>query len=487
MPSFGEDEGDVPREGRKTARADASKPWRTKRQQFGLRHLMILSVPLAVIFAASARAYRTGSDTDVILAVVVTGAAVFSLGVYLTQRLGRFGWLGWMFVCLGPVGATVALVVASAGSIGSATDDDYWAWLGISSVVFELPVLLGVVFFLIGRRRKAEQETLLWVLALAADRQRPLGPAVAALAEQTNGVYQLRARHLAECLDQGMPLPEALDFVTHSVPATAKVLTRVGAESGALAEALKDAASGRSASPPGWHTFGSKVGYLCLVFVFLQAVLGYLLYSVTPKIEAIFRDFSVELPQITIAISGLSRWAASGLAMPILALLEGFLLIYLPFAFSGFANLHVPFLDRLFLRRHSVLVLRCLAMTVGGNRPIGQGLQILARSYPTGWVRERLLGAYLATSQGHDWIEALRYFALITRGDVALLESSRRAGNLPWALRELAEGTARKLGYRLQAMSQVMLTTALLAIGVMVGVVAVAYFYPVVKLIERLI
>jgi type IV pilus assembly protein PilC len=485
MPSFLEEDEYAPREGRRAAKADASKPWRSRGQQFGLRHLMILSVPLAVVFAAFAQAYRTGSETDAMLAVIVAGFAVFALGVYLTQQLGRFGWLGWMLVCLGPAAATVVLVRASAGPLGSVTDDDNW--LSVVAVLYELPILLGVVFYLIGRRRKAEQETLLWVLALAADRQRPLGPAVVALAEQTNGVYRVRARHLAECLDHGMPLPDALDFVTHSAPATAKVLIRVGAESGALAEALKDAASGRSASPPGWQAFGSKVGYLCLLFVFLQAIMGYVLYYVTPRIEAIFRDFGVALPQITIAITGLSRWAATGFALPILALLEGFLLIYLPFALNGYGNLHVPFLDRVFLRRHSVLVLRCLAMTVEGERPIGQGLQILARRYPTSWVRERLTGVYLATSQGHDWIEALRYFALINRGDVALLESSRRAGNLPWALRELAEGSARKLSYRLQAMSQVMLTFVLLAIGLLVGLAAVAYFYPLVQLIERLV
>jgi type IV pilus assembly protein PilC len=485
MSSFLEEGEDESREENRKARADASKPWRTKRQQFGLRHLMILSVPLAVDFAACAQAYRTGSDTDAILAVIVTGLSVFALGVFLTQRLGRFGWMGWLLICLGPVAATVALVRASTGPVASATDDDNW--LSVCAVLYELPVLLGVVFYLIGRRRKAEQETLLWVLALAADRQRPLGPAVAAVAEQTTGVYRVRARHLAECLDHGMPLSEALDFVTHSVPATAKVLIRVGAESGALAEALKDAASGRSASPAGWQTFGSKVGYLCLVLVFLQAIMAKLFYQVTPMFEAIFRDFGVALPQVTIAIIGISRWAATGFAMPILALLEGFLLIYLPFALSGYGNLHVPFLDRVFLRRHSVLVLRCLAMTVEGDRPIGQGLQILARRYPTSWVRERLAGVYLATSQGHDWIEALRHFALINGGDVALLESSRRAGNLPWALRELAEGSARKLSYRLQAMSQVMLTFVLLAIGLLVGLAAVAYFYPLVQLIERLV
>ena len=115
-----------------------------------------------------------------------------------------------------------------------------------------------------------------------------------------------------------------------------------------------------------------------------------------------------------------------------------------------------------------------------------QALKTLAESYPTIWVRERLAGVYLAAEQGHDWIDALHRFGLIRRTDVALLESARRAGNLPWALRELADSSSRRLQYRLQAFGQVLLTLALLGVGVFIGFIAVAYFYPLVRLIEGL-
>jgi general secretion pathway protein F len=155
-------------------------------------------------------------------------------------------------------------------------------------------------------------------------------------------------------------------------------------------------------------------------------------------------------------------------------------------AFSGYSEFHVPYVDRLFLRRHSIMVLRCLAMIVEGGRSIDLGFQILARWYPATWVRERLAGVYLAVNQGHDWLGSLRAFGLIGGTDAALLDSARRAGNLSWALRELAEGSARRLEYRLQVFGQILFTLTLLVIGTLVGFLAVAYFSPLVMLIQRL-
>ena len=437
-----------------------------KRSQFGLRHIMILSVLVAVVFGAISQAYRTRRDGDVIIAALTCGLCVVLFGLFLTQRLVRWSGVGWILIVI----SLTAMSVVMTG------------WL----TLLIMPVVIGGIVLLVRRRRALEQDALLWVLALAAERGRPLGPAVTAHAYQTRGVHRLRALRLAECLDHGMPLPDSLDFVRKAVPPTAKVLVRVGQDSGALAEALRDAAESRSARPPGWESFGTKVGYLCLVLAILQSITAFILYFITPKFEAIFKDFGVDLPRVTIWMIVISHWVAETFTLPIFATAELLFLIYLAFAFFGYESLKVPFFDRLFLRRHSVLILRCLAMIVEGERPIDIGLQILARWYPTTWVRQRLAGAYLATNQGLDWIDALRRYRLLSRADVALLESARRAGNLAWALRELAEGSARRLGYRMQVVNQVLLTLVFLAVAGMVAMSALAYFYPLVVLIERL-
>jgi type II secretory pathway component PulF len=462
-----------PREGEIGPEKPSDKPYELppppappRQTQFGIRHIMMLSVLVALVVGAVAQAARTGLQADAVLAGLTCAIAFILLGLCLTRWLVRWTLVGWIAIILG-------LLVVSNALTG---------WL----TLVVMPVMLTGMILLILRRRALEQDALLWVLALAAERNRPLGPAVTALAYQTGGVYRLRALRLAECLDHGMPLPDSLDFVRRSAPAVAKVMIRVGHESGSLAEALRDAAESRSARPPGWQNFGAKVGYLFLIFAVLQAITAFVLYFIAPKFEAIFKDFGIELPLITRYFSMASYWLTTTYMVPILSAAELFAMLYTVFALLGYGQLSVPIIDRLFLRRHTVLILRCLAMIVEGEKPIGLGLQILARWYPTRWVRERLAGAFVATNQGIDWIDALRRYRLIGSADVALLESARRVGNLPWALRELAEGSARRLGYRMQVVSHVFITLVFLAVAAMVGVFAVSYFYPLVTLIERL-
>lgn len=450
----------------------------TANRQVGLRHLMAVSAVLAVPMAAVVQAYRTEKDGDIILAILAVAASLVGFGAFASHRMPRYSGFGWFLIGIGPILASVVIVGASTG----------WSVYGIViTIAFELPVVIGVVIHLLSRHRAVEQEALLWVLALASSRDRPLSTAVRALAGESPGGQRVRLRNLAGCLELGMSLPDALEFVPGTASPASRLIVRVGHDSGRLAEALADASAGRSADPPGWRTFGIKVAYLCFVALAIQWTGGFILYFVTPKFEAILRDFQVAMPPMTLWVIRASQSLSQGYTLPILATIEGLLLVYLIFAFVGFGNLDVPFLDRAFARRHAILILRSLGLVVAGDRPIGLGLKILSLWYPTGWVRERLEGASLATSHGHDWIEALRHFALIGRSDAAVLDAARRTGNLPWALNELAEGSARRLGYRLQAIGQVALTAVLLTLGAAVALLCVAYFLPLITMIEALV
>jgi type II secretory pathway component PulF len=456
-------------------KADRLRAWRARRRQFGLRHIMAGSVVVGLVFAAIARAERTGAPSDQLLAIFAVAAALTVAGLTIALRSERWDLLGWILsVVAAPIGGAIGIFLSGEGEVPIV--------LGLLLMV----VLIGTLVHLARRLRAAHQESMLWTLALAADRGRPLGPAVAALAEQSVGRNRARLRHVVECLDSGLTLPEALDFVRRSAPAPARLLVRVGHDSGMLAEALHDAASGRSSRPTGWQSFGARFGYLCLVLVIVQAIIGFILYFVLPKFQVIFKDFGMSLPPVTNAMFEMSRWLTDGVILPIATLVEWLILLYLPFAFTGYGEMKIPIIDRLFLRRHSILILRCLAMVVEGGRPIGPALKTMAVAYPARWVGDRIGGAYLAIERGHDWLESLWRYRLIARTDAALLESARRSGNLPWALRELADAGGRRLQYRLQVIGQVLFSVALLILGGFVGFVAMAYFFPLVQLIESL-
>ena len=103
---------------------------------------------------------------------------------------------------------------------------------------------------------------------------------------------------------------------------------------------------------------------------------------------------------------------------------------------------------------------------------------VLAESYPKRAVRRQLHQAAAEVDSGGDWCEGLFHHGLIGRADRAILQAAQRLGNLPWALREMADSNRRRLAYRVQALSQMCFPLAVFVYGAIVGLIAVAVFRP---------
>src|SRR5207249_3566500 len=151
-------------------------------------------------------------------------------------------------------------------------------------------------------------------------------------------------------------------------------------------------------------------------------------------------------------------------------------LIGLPLVFLDWFFWDLPVLDRLVRRHHAAVVLRTLAIGMEGGQPLPALLDVLARRYPSRWVRGRLRHVRDDVAAGGDWRASLRAHGFLRGAEVAVLATAQRVGNLPWALRELADGSERRFSVRIQALSQVFFPLIVLGLGGLVFLLAVAYF-----------
>jgi len=351
-------------------------------------------------------------------------------------------------------------------------------------LLFAMAIGAGVI---LARRRSTQQDSLLVILAIAAEGNMPLAPTVAAFADQYRGKYRRRIMNLAAELDSGRSVPESLENVRRVVSRDALLLARVGDQTGRLPQALRMAASSRSSQLPIWTAIATRLAYLLAMLLIMQSICGFMLYFIVPKFEAIFKDFGVPLPQSTIwMIEGshfLVKYAFLTAWIPLLELL---LLIFLPFSFAGWVNYDVPLFDRCLKRRHMALVLRALSLVVDAGKPIEVGLTTLASHYPTLWVRRRLIKVDDQVQLGESWISALERQGIIQTSDAQVLISASEVGNLAWALRELAETGERRLAFRFQAVIQTLFPLVVIGLGLVVMFVAIAFFSPLVVLLGRL-
>jgi type II secretory pathway component PulF len=343
-----------------------------------------------------------------------------------------------------------------------------------------------VIYFFV--RRRMAREALVWILALTTQRGLPLAPSIQAFALECTGGYRWRVLRLAQRLRAGMSLSAALakdqgvlgGLLTHDGAAA----VCVGVACGDLPNSLLEAARVSTVRRPIWNEIGAKICYLVQIGVIFLVIFTFFMYFIAPQFIKIFEDFDVDLPPLTILIIRVTIFVGTYfwpffllflLTVP-LALFIGALIQWEIPGLGGFRrNLHKPSL------------LRALAGVVERNQPLQVAMAALAESYPSRGTRRRLQLVREAQAMGEsDW-QAFARQGLLTPADADVLNAAACVGNLPWAMRTLAEGSERRQGYRIQFAMQLLWPLAILAVGSLVGVMVVGWFMPIAAMIRSLI
>ena len=177
------------------------------------------------------------------------------------------------------------------------------------------------------------------MLAIAAEHEMPLTPAVAACAEQYRGPAYARIMGLAAALERGDHAPRGARTVARVVSRDAVLLAWVGQASGKLPRALRLAATTRSTQLPIWTSIAARLAYILGVLLVMQTITSFILYFIMPKFEAIFKDFGLSLPTVTIWVIEASHFLIKyGPITSVLLLVELGLLVFLPFSFLAWGN-----------------------------------------------------------------------------------------------------------------------------------------------------
>ena len=160
--------------------------------------------------------------------------------------------------------------------------------------------------------------------------------------------------------------------------------------------------------------------------------------------------------------------------------------LYALFRYIGWIHWELPGTRRLVQRLHTAAILDALALAVERGRPLLDSIIALADSYPHEWIRRRLYRAAHDVYAGEDWSGSLFRHGLLGRADLAVLQAAGRVGNLPWAMKEMAQSSRRRVVYRLQALVQMLFPVVILGLAAFVMFYVVAMFLPLISLIQRL-
>ena len=353
--------------------------------------------------------------------------------------------------------------------------------------IFLWLVTLVIIVTAVLRYFASERHSLLWVLTVAAQRGISLESAARAFGEERTDRVGQKAVLLADYLEAGVPLALALRRSGNHMPDAALLAAELGEETDSLAEALRQASSQVDESDAILQSALERLFYVAFLLLFTCTIIAFLMLKIVPVFSLMFEEFELQLPRMTIWLVSVVEFVGYGWFLPIpLAFLWLAVMFLGVLWYMGLAPRSLPVIRRLWWSADCALVLRWLAMAVRQGRPISDVMRTLALRYPQPHIRSRLEYASSRIDRGADWADSLQHAGLARKTESALFKAATRAGNLPWALEEMAESGVRRSVYRIQAWLTVALPLIVLFMGGIVLFIAMAMMAPLVSLIAGL-
>jgi len=456
--------------------------------------LMGLSISVAVTFESVPWHQKQGDESATFFGVTLAAADALLCGIvgivllWQSRRLRRFEQ-----DCMVQVGR----VADSCGGVRVVM----WVFQAVFLLLFSafFPPLFFLatlmvaawlpISLLAGSSRKSSQ--LLLVLAMAIRHGRPIGPELRAFMECCRGSLRSRLRMLGDHLEDGCSLGEALQLVPSLMPRWMVAEIRSAEESGTLAETLPRLVKQHTellvhdhtrASYAGWLSYGLAYGGVATLIV------SFLMIWIVPKFKAIFRDFRTELPGTSMAVIQVADVMTEYwfLVAPLFPLGMWTIIELMRAELTGGKSLHWPWLHRFYLALDAPDVLRHLSATVKHGRLLPDALTALSRFHFRASVARALAKVAVATTHGADVFEELRAQRFLSTHDLTFLTTARQAGNLEWALNELADLRERRVAYRQRVLCEFLRPVPVVIGGLIALFIALAFFMPIVKLVNDL-
>jgi type II secretory pathway component PulF len=295
--------------------------------------------------------------------------------------------------------------------------------------------------------------------------------------------FDRKVEELARQLEQGVPLFRVLQASPALATRDTVLAAAIGETTGQLPRCLRGVAQRRISTA--WVEMLPQIVYPFVLLIVITGIVSFLGYFIVPKFKRIFQDFGVSMPPTTEILLHQSDLIVSygwAIAIAIQLVVATALVLVL----SSSARWFFPGLSSIYRRMVRSRVLQTLSLLLQVGKPMPESLAVLS-SLPMGSMALRLLDrARARIEQGEPFDESLFQVGLLPASMLPLVRAAVRAGNLPWALAEMADALYHRMMRNMQRIVQAVFPFVVILFGGVVAFIVIAMFLPLVKLITEL-
>jgi type IV pilus assembly protein PilC len=232
--------------------------------------------------------------------------------------------------------------------------------------------------------------------------------------------------------------------------------------------------------------------YPIAVITVAVSILCFIMVYIIPKFEKIFKDFDMQLPELTLRLMQTSHWFAEyWYTIPLYPL--GWFLFVKLLRLNRIGNyvmdwiyLKLPIIGTIIEKTVVARTTRTLGTLVSSGVPILEALSIV-RETTTNAVFERMyLRVYESIREGETIAQPLKESRLVDDMVVNMIDVGEETGELDTMLNKIADVYDEEVNVLVEGLISLLEPIMIVVLGLIVGTIVIALFLPMIKLLEGL-
>jgi type IV pilus assembly protein PilC len=306
------------------------------------------------------------------------------------------------------------------------------------------------------------------------------------------GVLKNALGDVVEDIESGQTLSEAFSKHPKAFDRLYCNMIKAGEAGGALEAILQRLADFKEKAQSLKRKIKGAMVYPIVVILVACTIVGFILYFIIPKFEAIFKDFGVPLPRMTIMLITASHFLIKYFYVVFLTPLLIWIFIKLLYRNRTGAYicdrilLMIPVMGAIAEKSTVARTMRTLGTLVQSGVPILESLNIVKETAGNAVFERAFVRIYESIREGETIAQPLREARIVDDIVVNMIDVGEETGELDTMLNKIADNYDEEVEVAVESLVSLLEPIMIVVLGGIVGFIVIALFLPLITLITKL-
>lgn len=306
------------------------------------------------------------------------------------------------------------------------------------------------------------------------------------------GVLKNSLGEVVEDIESGQTLSEAFAKHPKAFDKLYCNMIKAGEAGGALEAILQRLADFKEKSQTLKRRIKSAMVYPLVVIFVACVIVGFILYFIIPKFEAIFKDFGVPLPAMTVFLIEASHFVIKYFYLVFLAPLFFWIILKLLYRNRTGAYvcdrilLMIPVMGQIVEKSTVARTMRTLGTLVQSGVPILESLSIVKETAGNAVFERAFARIYDSIREGETIAQPLRESRIVDDIVVNMIDVGEETGDLDTMLNKIADNYDEEVEALVESLVSLLEPIMIVTLGGIIGFIVIALFLPLITLITKL-